>query len=192
MTRHPGIRVLALLLVAAAVAAAIAVTLSDRRAPARSGDPATPAGTGRGPVPAPGEEVDLADPAGVCEAFAVALFTIDTAADADPAAAHRRAAAYATPGLAAALILAPARRLPAWAELAAHRGRIDAEVGDYAGEPPPARTGTAHHAAVVTTTPTGAGGWTGRSHRHIVYCTLARTGPQWQIAAYDLEWRRLP
>jgi hypothetical protein len=192
MTRHPDIRVLAVLLVAAGVAAAIAVTLPDRRAPARSGDPAAPAGTALRSVPAPGHEVDLGDPAAVCEAFAAALFTIDSATDADPAAAHRRAAAYATSRLAAALILAPARRLPAWQELTAHRGRTDAEVGDYAGEPPPARTGTAHYAAVVTTTPTGTDGWTGRPRRHIVCCTLTRSGPQWQVAEYDLEWHQLP
>jgi hypothetical protein len=191
MTRHPGIRVLAVLLVAAGVAAAIAVTLPDRPAPGPSGGPTPPAGTATPSVP-PGHEVDLGDPAAVCEAFAVALFTIDSATDADPAAAYRRAAAYTMPELAAALMNTPARRLPAWQEPAAHHGRIDAELGDYAGEPPPGRAGTAHHAAVATTTPTGTDGGTGRPRRHIVYCTLTRTDPQWQVAEYDLEWRRLP
>jgi hypothetical protein len=191
MTLHPGIRVLALLLVAAGVAAAIAVTLPDRQAPGPSGGPTPPAGTATPSVPAPGHEVDLGDPAAVCEAFAVALFIVDSATDASPAAAYRRAAAYTTLELAVAL-MNPVRRLPAWEEPAAHRGRIDAGLGDYAGEPPPGRAGTAHHAAVVTTTPTGTGGWAGRSRRHIVYCTLTRTGRQWQVAEYDLEWRRLP
>jgi hypothetical protein len=191
MTRHPGIRVLAVLLLAGAVVAAIAVTLPDRPAPGPSGGQTPPAGTATPSVPAPGHEVDLGDPAAVCEAFAVALFTIDSATDASPAAAYRRAAAYTTSRLAAAL-MNPVRRLPAWAEPAAHRGRIDAELGDYAGEPPPGRAGTAHYAAVVTTTPTGTDGGTGRPRRRIVYCTLTRSGRQWQVAEYDLEWRRLP
>jgi hypothetical protein len=170
MNRHPGVRVLALLPAAGVIGAAVVVTLPDRPAPARSGDPAVPGRTAPGSVPAPGAAVD-------------------------PAAAYRRAAAYATTKLAAALMRASPRRLPYWQELAAHPGRMHTRVGDDAGEPPPGRAGITHHAVVVvTTTSTGAGGWTGRSHRHIVYRTLTptRSGSQWLVAGYCLEWRRLP
>jgi hypothetical protein len=169
MNRHPGVRVLALLLAAAAVGGVTAVTLPDRPAPARSGDPAVPGRTALGSVPAPGAAVD-------------------------PAAAYRRAAAYATTKLPAALMDAAARRLPYWQELAAHPGRMHTRVGDGAGEPPPGRPGITHHAVVVATTSTGTGGWTGRSHRHIVYRTRTptRSGSQWLVAGYCLEWRRLP
>ena len=169
MNRHPGVRVLALLPAAGVIGAAVVVTLPDRPAPARSGDPAVPGRTAPGSVPAPGAAVD-------------------------PAAAYHRTAAYATTKLAAALMDAAPRRLPYWQELAAHPGRIHTRVGDDAGEPPPGRPGTTHHAAVVpTTTSTGTGKWTDRSHRHLVYTlTPTRSGSQWLVAGYGLERRRLP
>jgi len=191
MTSRRVIWMLAGLLAAAAAVGAVAVRLPDRPAPAPPDGAMAPAVPALVPA-APGSEVNLADPAAVCQAFAAALFTLDTAVDDSPAAAYRRAAAYTTPELAAALMNSPARLLPAWENLAAHHGRTETQVGGYAGELPPGRAGTAHHAAMVTARPIGAAGWTGRPRRHIVYCTLTQSGPVWRLAGYNLESHQLP
>jgi hypothetical protein len=136
--------------------------------------------------------VDLGGPGAVCDAFAAAMFTIDTATDTGPSDAYRRAAAYATGQLATALVAATARRSPDWAQLVAHHGRVTAEVAAYAGEPPPDHGASAHRATVVTTATTGRTGWSRPPGRHIVYCTLSQAGPRWQIAAYEVERRQLP
>jgi hypothetical protein len=136
--------------------------------------------------------VDLGEPGAVCDAFAAAMFTIDTATDTGPSDAYRRAAAYATEQLATTLVAAPARRSPDWAQLVAHHGRVTAEVATYAGEPPPDHGASAHRATVVTTATTGRNGWSRPPGRHIIYCTLNQAGPRWQVAAYEVERRQLP
>jgi hypothetical protein len=200
MTRHPPTRVLAAAVVVAAASVTVAAVLAAGTASTRSTlTPSPPAVAppsmqppSTQPPAAADPEVDLGEPAAVCDAFAAALFTLDTAADTGPGAAYRRAAAYATTQLAAHLGAASARRAAHWQQLATHTGKTSVEVGSYAGETPPDRGRVTHRAAVVMVGATGRDGWRGTPRRYIVYCTLHQTGPWWKIAAYELEAARLP
>jgi hypothetical protein len=155
--------------------------------------PTVAASTAAVPVqPSADPAVDLGEPGAVCDAFAVAMFIIDTATDTGPSDAYRRAAAYATEQLATTLVAATTRRSPDWAQLVAHHGRVTAEVATYTGEQPPDHGTSTHRATVVTTATTGRNGWSRPPGRHIIYCTLNQTGPRWQVAAYEVERQLLP
>src|SRR5262245_22912744 len=130
--------------------------------------------------------VHVSDPDAVCVAFAHALYQRDTVTDTGPSDTYRRAAAYAEPTLAVALLATVAPRGPGWEQLAAHRGRVAVTVEPFVGEPPPDGEHVAYRAAVVNITVAGRDGWRGEPTRHIVYCTLRAVGPQWWVAEYEL------
>jgi hypothetical protein len=190
--RKPRAAAVALTLLTAAVAAsvvaaAIVRTVPDETAPPAAAIPLPSPGLVDGAaVASPDPAVDLGDRGAVCDAFAAALFTADTATDTGPVDAYRRAAAYATTDLAADLTTVPARTPASWHDLMAHDGQVDVEVHRYAGEIPPPAGEVAYQATMVVTTVTGRDRWQPATGRHTVYCTLHGSQARWRVAAYHL------
>jgi hypothetical protein len=144
--------------------------------------PATAEASPAAGAAAPDPQVDLADAEQVCAAFAAALFTT-AAGDDSPREVYRRAAAYATGELAAALV-ADQGRLPVPQPPPAPRGvDVTGYVGDHMR---PDTEGGAYRAALVTVT-----SHDGSTARHVVYCTLQPEAGRWLVAAYEQE-RSLP
>lgn len=131
--------------------------------------------------------VDLHDPRQVCEAFAAAVYRVDTAVDGGPQDAYRRAAPYLSPALAASIAGAtPARQTSQWEQWIRHRAFTEVQVAAYAGDALPESTADEqHHAAIVTVRPTGRDGWHGPQQRHTVVCVLQPGTAGWQISSYE-------
>lgn len=166
----------------AVVAAAFAVTVVLPTGTAPQPPAASPSPGPTWAPASPDPAVDLRDADAVCRGFAAALFT--TAAIDGPHDPYRRAAAYTTTGLAAALTAEQGRR--PWSPPrrdSTDEPKVDSYIGDHLV---PDTDQVAHRAAVVTATGTQAG-----QQRHIVYCTLHQTGAVWRVAAYERE-RTLP
>ena len=140
--------------------------------------PASTAATGATAVPAPAREGDLRDPDQVCRTFAAALLTVDVS-DGSPHDAYRRAAAYATAELAAAMTAGLGR----WPANDQHPVQSTVEVVDYAGDHlRPDVAGVAYRAVLAIATDRE-----NVRQRHLIYCTLHRTGAAWLVASYEIE-----
>jgi len=177
-------------LTVAVAAAAVLVFVGGRS----RGDEPTTAGTASPTVlasvsPPPDLGLDYRDPTAVCLRFAAAVYQRDTRTDASPQAAYRRAMAYTTGELAAAVAAQPDGRDPQWATWRAHGAASDptvtAAVPD--GDVQPADTANQSYRVVeVSLTPVGADGWRGSTEQHFVFCTL-RADPQgWRVERYEL------
>jgi hypothetical protein len=174
-TSPTGAARLALLLATVAAFVTVAVLACSPRPPVEA--PASTAATGATDLPAPAREEDLRDPDQVCRAFAAALLIVDVS-DGSPHDAYRRAAAYATAELAAAMT-AGLGRLPANDE----HGQGTVEVVDYVGDHlRPDTAGVAYRAVLAI-----AANQENARRRHIVYCTLHRAGAAWLVAGYERE-----
>lgn len=138
-------------------------------------------------APAANPSVDYREPRQVCDAFAVAVYRVDTTVDRGPQDAYRRATAYVDAELAAAVAAAPAAPLtPLWQQWTAHGVYVDVQTAKYAGDALPSATdGEQHHATVVTTRPVGRDGWHGPAQRRTVVCTLRQGGAGWRVSAYE-------
>lgn len=178
-------RTAATVLAVAVLAAAVLVAgTSDDQPPA-------PAGPIRlWPVSPPTESgMDYGDPTTVCVRFADAVHRRDTRTDAGPTDAYRRAMAYATGDLAAAVAAQPPGRDPDWVAWRAHRAATDPTVSPTAagGDVRPADTTVgAHRAARVVFTAVGVDGWRGPTQRRLVLCTLRRDVGGWRVDRYDI------
>ncbi len=130
---------------------------------------------------------DEPDPSAVCARFTDAVFRADTVADAGPADAYRRAAAYTTAQLAAAFT-APPRGSARWTVWRRHEAAIDPVVTTVpaADGQPVDGVREAYRAAQAVLTPTGRDGWRGPTERYVVFCTLHAEGGRWRIAGYDI------
>ena len=167
---------LVLLLTAVAALTTVAMLACSPRPPV--GSPASTAATGATDLPTPAGQEDLRDPDQVCRTFAAALLTVD-ATDGSPHEAYRRAAAYATAELATAMTAGLGRR-PAHGQPTV---QSTVEVDDYAGDHlRPDTAGAAYRAVLATATD-----HEDARQRHIVYCTLHRTGAAWLVAGYEIE-----
>lgn len=164
---------------ATVVTAVLALVLFPGNTAAPPPSLAGPDAAGPSMVPATRDAaVDMADPEQVCRGFAAALFT--TTASDDPNDPYRRAAAYTTATLAEALAAGQGRR--PWSpptRAATGEPMVDGYTGDHLV---PDTEQVAHRAAVVTIITT-----TEAEQRHVVYCTLHRTGRTWLVAAYERE-----
>lgn len=131
--------------------------------------------------------VDMRDPRQVCEAFAAAVYRVDTAVDGGPQDAYIRAAPYLSPALAASATgVTPVRQTLQWWQWSGHRAFTEVRVAMYAGDALPASTDNEqHHAAIVTVQPTGRDGWRGPQQRHTVVCVLQPSTASWQISSYE-------
>lgn len=166
---------------AVAVLAVLAGSPGSSDPPEGAPGPAFGSTTGPAGAVAPDPDVDLRDAEQVCAAFAAALFTV-TEGDGWPYDAYRRAAAYTTGELAAAMATGQGR-LPAFEQRPAPGGvEVTAYIGDHMR---PDTDGTAYRAVLVTVTDRS-----GTTAPHIVYCTL-HTEDGWLVAAYERE-RSLP
>ncbi|WP_127547870.1 hypothetical protein [Actinoplanes sp. OR16] len=129
------------------------------------------------------------DPAEVCAAFAAALYSADTVADAGPADAYRRAAAYMSGALAAQS--AAAARDSRWETWRRQRARLETSVEVL--DPNPRQTDTAvtsRRSVLVTAVPAGDRGWRGPEERSVLDCDLRRGGPDgagWRVAHYQVQ-----
>lgn len=130
---------------------------------------------------------DYRDPTAVCLRFAAAVYRRDTRTDRSAQDAYRRATAYATAELAAAVAALPAGRDPQWSTWQAHHAATDPTATTAGSDDPPAAgDGAAHRAASVMLTPVGADGWRGPTETHVVYCQLRHDQSGWRIDHYDL------
>jgi hypothetical protein len=178
--------------VATAVVAAVALVLLLRptsgdqervgvpadRSPVPSLSPPTDAGT------------DYRDPTTVCLRFAATVYRRDARVDPSAQAAHRRAMAYATSGLATDVAAQPDRSDPQWSTWQAHRVTTDPTATNevHADEQPADGVVNAYRAARVTFTPVGEDDWRGPVETYLVYCTLALDpSGAWRVARYDLD-----
>jgi hypothetical protein len=180
---------LAVVMAIAATAGWLFASRASRSAPERrSGPDLPPVASPVAPVGSVDPSVDLSAPGAVCDAFAAALSTRDTAIDSGPADAYTRAAAYASPALTDAILASGPlpKRGAEWVELTAHRGLTRVSVLPFAGELPPDQRDVAYRVAVVNVVPVGRDGWHGNPDRRVVACTLHRAGPRWHVTAYDL------
>ena len=176
-------------LAAAACAITALAVLAVLTASPRS-SPAPPEGSARSTAAvtspagsaAPDPDVDLSDAEQVCAGFAAALFTV-TGGDMWPRDAYRRAAAYTTAELAAALATEEGR-LPISDRRPVPGGvKVTAYVGDHIR---PDTHGVAYRAVLVLVVDRA-----GTRSAHVVYCTLHETGHGWLVTAYEQE-RSLP
>lgn len=152
------------------------------------------ASSAQGPAPVasatlPGADpaVDYHEPGQVCDAFAAAVYRVDTTVDRGPEDAYWRAAAYMDAPLAAAVAVAyPVPQTPQWQQWAEHRGYTDVQVDPYAGDAlQPVTVREAHHAAVVMVMPIGRDGWRGPAQRRTVVCTLVAADTGWRVSSYE-------
>ena len=144
----------------------------------------------RFPKPPVDATTDYRNPAEVCLRFAAAVYRRDTTTDSGPGDAYRRAAAYMTGELAAAVAAqAHAERDASWNRWRAHRGFTDPTVVPLVDEEQPADTvREAYRAASVTVAPVGRDGWRGPVERHAVYCILhGDDQKRWRVADYDVS-----
>jgi hypothetical protein len=191
---RPGVAWLAVAAVAAAgIAVAVLAVASDGGgAPAGAG----PTGSPTRPVPAavspptdPG--LDYRDPSAVCVRFADAVYRRDTRTDPSPQAAYRRATAYLTAELAAAVAAQPEGRDAQWTTWRAHQAATSPTVTEVAvdGDARPADTANeSYRDARVTLTPVGVDGWRGPAEEHLVLCTLRRDDVgRWRVERYQVS-----
>ena len=185
------VRTVAAAVVTCAVGLAAGACGANDRSDLHSGDTAPVASAGppaAPPTSAPG--FDYSEPESVCEAFAKAILAHDATTDAGPQDAYRRASAYMVEPLPAT---EQTRGDARWAELVAHRARIEVEVREWAGELPADHPTTAFRAVLATTRPVGSDGWRGEEQRYAVYCSLYRSdpgqaSPGWRVAEYTIEY----
>jgi len=175
---------------AGATVAVFAAAGSFGGAPAAPGDAVGPA---RPPAADPPTDsgLDYRDPTAVCLRFADAVYRRDTRTDAGPQAAYRRAAAYLTGELAAAVAAAPEGRDPQWATWRAHHAATNPAVTELTadGDARPADTSNeSYRDAKVTVTPVGSDGWHGPTSEHLVLCTLRRDDRgRWRVEQYQIS-----
>lgn len=134
--------------------------------------------------------VDYRDPTAVCLRFADTVYRRDARTDSGPQAAYRRAMAYLTIELAAAVAVQPEGRDPQWSTWRAHEAATDPTVvpavGD--GDVQPADTANgAYRAAHVTITAVGVDGWRGPTEQRLVLCTLRADAGQWRVERYQIS-----
>jgi hypothetical protein len=173
---------------AVAVAAALVLLLRPAgcdRQPSAVNAEATPAPSVSPPTD---PSTDYRDPTTVCLRFAAAVYRRDAGTDPSAQAAYRRAMAYATGRLAAAVTAQPDRSDAQWSTWRAHRAATDPTVTNVvdADEQPADGVADAYRAAQVTLTPVGVDGWRGPTEVNLVYCTLHRDSGGWRVAHYDL------
>lgn len=174
------IRRILTLLVAAALCIAASGCSPSVQGPA-------PAASATAAPPAADPAVDGHEPGRVCDAFAAAVYRVDTTLDRGPQDAYWRAAAYmAAPLVAAVAIPHPVPRTPQWQQWAVHRALTDIQVDPYAGDAlPPVAGGEQHYAAVVAVWPIGRDGWRGPMRRHTVVCVLRPAEAGWRVSSYE-------
>jgi len=131
--------------------------------------------------------VDFHEPGQVCDAFAAAVYLVDTTVDRAPQDGYRRAAAYLDTRLTAVLAVThPVPQTVQWQNWAVHRAYADVRLDPYAGDAlPPPTDGEAHRAVVVTVWPIGRDGWRGPAQRHTVVCTLRLADTGWRVSDYE-------
>jgi hypothetical protein len=134
--------------------------------------------------------LDYRDPTAVCLRFADTVYRRDARTDSGPPAAYRRAMAYLTGELAAAVSAQPEGRDPQWSTWWAHQAATDptvaAAVAD--GDVQPADTATeSYRAAHVTVTAVGADGWRGPAEQRLVLCTLRAEAGRWRVERYQIS-----
>jgi hypothetical protein len=149
------------------LAAALATTLSacTRTAPSahHSGAAQAPAGPGT-----------------ICARFAVAALSSDTAIDAGPADARRRAAdQFGTSALRQQLT--GQGDDSAWVALAAHQASVSVSTTTVTDDPPPVGPNQAGAGVVAHQAASGSGGWHEALPDTVVYCTLVADGASWKV-----------
>ena len=193
---RPGAAWLAVAGVAAAGIAVAVLAVAGDNAPAVSDLPAGTGPTGASVSPPSDPGLDYHDPTAVCLRFADAVYRRDTRTDTSAQAAYRRAAAYLTPELAAAVAAQPDGRDAQWTTWRAHRAATSPTVSAVApdGDARPADTSNeAYRDAWVTLTPVGADGWRGRPETHLVQCTLRRDERGgWRVEQYQVSDQDTP
>lgn len=157
--------------------------------PVKASNPvvAAPPSTAK-PTAKPTGEVDRRDAIAVAAAFAVTLETWDTAHDDSPLDASRRAAVYATPGLARRLRLQPPPPPQAWATLAARHATtsVSTIVGGLGPQPPDGATSAIRAITCVITD--RADGWRaeGGDVAVIAHLHRSRPGRPWAVQSFQL------
>lgn len=135
--------------------------------------------------------LDYRDPSAVCLRFADAVYRRDTRTDPGPQAAYRRATAYLTAELAAAIAARPEGRDPQWTTWRVHHAATNPTVTEAVadGDARPADTANeSYRDAHVTLTPVGADGWRGPAEEHLVLCTLRRDDDHgWRVERYQVS-----
>jgi hypothetical protein len=126
----------------------------------------------------------------VCLRFAAAVYRRDTRTDTSAQDAYRRAMAYTTAALAAAVAAQPAGRDPDWGTWRAHQATTDPTVAAAVtdGDAQPVDTATeSYRAAHVDVTPVGTDGWRGPPQQRLVLCTLRLNGGGWRVERYQIS-----
>lgn len=154
-------------------------------------EPPTPADRTAVPSVSPpvDPDQDYTDPTAVCLSFADTVHRHDTRTDTSAQAAYRRAMAYATAELAAAVAAQPEARDHQWPTWRSHQAAtaptVVAAVAD--GDVQPADTATnAYRVAHVSLTPVGVDGWRGPTQQRLVLCTLRRDSGGWRVERYQI------
>ncbi|CAI9411581.1 hypothetical protein [Aestuariimicrobium sp. T2.26MG-19.2B] len=153
----------------------------------RSAHPTGTIGTARGMIHT--TPPDTRDATQVARSFVATAWSYDTALDATPSDAGRRATSLATPDMAEALRTAGTRAQPGawWTEMASHRGYTTTQLHEGGlGEGPSDSPTLAQRAITVTATPHGAGGWTGSPLPPvtlIVTCGRGSADQPWKVSA---------
>ncbi|WP_394275602.1 hypothetical protein [Luteococcus sp.] len=130
----------------------------------------------------------LDDPQTVALAFAQRYFTLDTSVDNSPAAGRARAAAVATPRLAAQLVQAPVngRSGGDWLALLEHQGWTEAQPTVVTLGSAPDDTGTTVVRAVrVDLRSRGTDSWFDR-RTPLITVELDRVDQEWRVDAYQV------
>ncbi len=119
--------------------------------------------------------------ADLCARFTIAALGSDTATDAGPADARRRAAQqFGTPTLIDGLV--GEGRDTTWPILAEHHARVQISIAPVADDPPPQDGEHAGAAVVATRTAVADDGWRRELPSIVVYCALRRTQDGWKVA----------
>ncbi len=187
---RPGVAWLAVAGVAAAgITVAVVAVAANRGDTPVDGDRAGRPAAWPSVSPPTDPTLDYRDPTAVCLRFADAVYRRDTRTDTGPQAAYRRATAYTTGDLAAAVAAQPDGRDPHWSTWRAHRAATDptvtAAVPD--GDVQPAdTTNQSYRVAQVTLTAAGTDGWRGPTEQHFVFCTLRGDPHGWRVERYQL------
>ncbi|GLI00912.1 hypothetical protein [Phytohabitans aurantiacus] len=131
---------------------------------------------------------DYREPTAVCLAFAGAVYRRDTRIDTGAQDAYRRAMAYATGELAAAVAAQPPGRAPNWATWRAHQATtVPTATAAVADGQPADTTYESYRAVRVSVAPVGVDGWRGPIEQRLVLCTLRRDGGDWRVEGYQIS-----
>ncbi|MGH8420750.1 MAG: hypothetical protein ACRER3_00150 [Pseudomonas fluorescens] len=126
-------------------------------------------------------------PAAVCEAFARAIHSLDTANDSDPDDAYLRARPYLTfEKYAKVTAQAKTRTDPEWETWKQHKAKTQLAMHPFAGDGG-IDQGQRGHSVIVDVTPIGRDGWIGPTASYAVHCGLNTQNGQWRVADYDVE-----